>query len=223
MRVRKLATLISLALSGAVVAGLGGCGGTDNNCDLCKTGSLQTKVGTIVFIYAENHSFDNLYGLYPGANGIPGLNPTASGTISPQVDRTSGAALATLPQTWGGVTAAGQAPVVTQAMSASLSNAPFNIQTTYNLPQTIVTRDLYHRFFENQMQINGGKNDKMASWADSKSARYLASASCSRCSTILRSRTSRTNPCHRPPGSIFVLTSTGMNVPSLRRARHSAT
>src|SRR5215813_14025222 len=151
MTPRKLVTLVSLALAGVIVAGLGGCGGTNNNCDLCKTGSLQTKVSNIVVIYAENHSFDNTFGLYPGANGIPGLNPTATGTIAPQVDR-SGAALATLPQTWGGVTAAGQTPVVTQAQSANLANGPFNIQTTFNLPQTIVTRDLYHRFFENQMQ-----------------------------------------------------------------------
>src|SRR5262249_47897721 len=32
---------------------------------------------------------------------------------------------------------------------------------------TVVTRDLYHRFFENQMQINGGKNDMFAAWGDS--------------------------------------------------------
>jgi acid phosphatase len=157
MRMKQIAIIVSLILAG--------CGGSDS-CDQCKTGSLQTKVSNIVVIYAENHSFDNLYGTFPGANGIPGLNATAQGAIAPQVDRAS-TALATLPQTWGGVTAAGQAPVVTQAMSANMANAPFNIQTTFNLPQSIVTRDLYHRFFENQMQINGGKNDKMVAWADS--------------------------------------------------------
>jgi phospholipase C len=25
---------------------------------------------TVVVIYAENHSFDNMYGLFPGANGV---------------------------------------------------------------------------------------------------------------------------------------------------------
>src|SRR5262249_31385174 len=49
----------------------------------------------------------------------------------------------------------------------NLPNKPYNIETQYSLPKTIITRDLYHRFFENQMQINGGKNDKMAAWADS--------------------------------------------------------
>jgi phospholipase C len=29
-------------------------------------------IDTVVVIYAENRAFDNLYGLFPGANGIPG-------------------------------------------------------------------------------------------------------------------------------------------------------
>src|SRR5712691_406199 len=33
------------------------------------------EIGHIVVIYAENHSFDNMYGLFPGANGI--ANATA--------------------------------------------------------------------------------------------------------------------------------------------------
>src|SRR5262249_48309767 len=32
---------------------------------------------------------------------------------------------------------------------------------------TYITRDLYHRFFENQMQIHGGANDMFTAWADS--------------------------------------------------------
>jgi phospholipase C len=27
-------------------------------------------IKTIVVIYAENHSFDNMYGMFPGANGV---------------------------------------------------------------------------------------------------------------------------------------------------------
>src|SRR3954470_5504294 len=33
------------------------------------------KIDNIVVIYAENHSFDNLYGLFPGANGIARTKP----------------------------------------------------------------------------------------------------------------------------------------------------
>jgi len=36
----------------------------------------------------------------------------------------------------------------------------------FNLPLSIVTRDLWHRFYQEQMQIDGGKNDKFAAWAD---------------------------------------------------------
>jgi acid phosphatase len=149
-----------------ILAALGACSSSN---DQSTDDKLQNKVSTIVVIYAENRSFDNLYGLFPGANGIPGVNATATGTLAPQLDRNAaGAVLAKLPQTWGGVTAAGQSVVVTQAQSDNLPNKPFPIETTYaGVTKSIVTRDLYHRFFENQMQINGGANDKFAGYADS--------------------------------------------------------
>ena len=80
--------------------------------------------------------------------------------------------LATLPRTWGGVTAPGARPVVTEAESAGLPNAPFSIehaftpQSNVTLSTSTVTRDLVHRFFEHQMQIDGGKNDGYAAWSD---------------------------------------------------------
>jgi acid phosphatase len=168
MRVRKATLVTSSVLAVAVAAALASCSSNDSCGDSCTTGKLQGKVSNVVVIYAENRSFDNLYGLYPGANGIPGVNTSGTGTIAPQVDRTTGTpVLAKLPQTWGGVTAGGQTPVVTQAQSDGIANAPFRIDQKYGLPLTIVTRDLYHRFFENQMQIDGGKNDMFAAWADS--------------------------------------------------------
>jgi acid phosphatase len=165
----RKATLVTLPiLAVAVAAALASCSSDDSCGDSCTTGKLQGKVSNVVVIFAENRSFDNLYGLFPGANGIPGVNTTGTGTISPQLDRTAGTpALAKLPQTWGGVTAGGQTPVVTQAQSDGLPNAPFRIDSHYSLSTSVVTRDLYHRFFENQMQINGGKNDQFAGWADS--------------------------------------------------------
>jgi len=71
------------------------------------------------------------------------------------------------------VTATGYTPVVTQAESAGLPNAPFSIEHAFTaqsgvtLTTSVVTRDLWHRFFEHQMQIDGGKNDGYAAWADS--------------------------------------------------------
>ena len=34
-----------------------------------------SKIETIVVIYAENRSFDHLYGMFPGANGIANATP----------------------------------------------------------------------------------------------------------------------------------------------------
>ena len=120
------------------------------------------SIQTIVVLFAENHSFDNLYGAFPGANGLP-----VNGTYVAQVDR-DGTLLPTLPQTWTGVTAAGFSPVITQAMSDNLANAPYSLEATYTGFDTMyITRDLYHRFFENQMQIDGGTNDAFAAYADS--------------------------------------------------------
>jgi acid phosphatase len=136
---------------------------------------LQAKVQNIVVIYAENRSFDNLFGNFPGANG---LGTVLDGTGQPtsayvaQKDRDGSTVLATLPQTWKGVTMPGQSPAVTQAQSAGLPNRPFALETAFQssagatLSMSTVTRDLYHRFFEHQMQINSGKNDMFAAWAD---------------------------------------------------------
>ena len=33
------------------------------------------RIKHVVVIYAENHSFDNMYGLFPGANGIARATP----------------------------------------------------------------------------------------------------------------------------------------------------
>src|SRR5262249_17950598 len=125
-------------------------------------------VSNIVVIYAENRGFDNIYGTFPGANGIPGINPTGMGTIHPQLDRdVNGTMLPKLPQSWGGVTAAGFTPVITQAMSDGLANQPYPLETTYaGLDYTFITRDLVHRFYENQMQIDGGTNAKFTAYSD---------------------------------------------------------
>ena len=51
----------------------------------------------------------------------------------------------------------------------NLANAPFALRGPQGepLPQGVVTRDLWHVFYQNQMQINGGKNDRFVAWADS--------------------------------------------------------
>ena len=145
------------------VVGLSACSGT-------STASMDKsirQIDTVVVIYAENRGFDNLYGLFPGADGIPGVNPSSKTVYVPQKDF-DGSTLPVLPPTWGGMTAAGQSRVVTQAQSANLSNAPFQLDALngFHLDSTVITRDLVHRFYNNQMQINGGKNDRFAANSD---------------------------------------------------------
>ena len=98
-----------------------------------KTKALRAEVQTIVVIYAENRAFDNLYGNFPGAAGLgdvlgPDGRPLPA--YQPQRDR-DGSLLPRLPQTWGGVTAAGYTPVVTQAESGGLPNAPFSVEQAF--------------------------------------------------------------------------------------------
>ncbi|MEP6503967.1 MAG: alkaline phosphatase family protein, partial [Betaproteobacteria bacterium] len=175
--IKTIAMLTPLAI--AAVLSLSACGDSDKPVPVDTTTALQSKVQNIVVIYAENRSFDNLYGNFPGANGLSTVvdatgTPTAA--YIPQKDRDGSTVLATLPMTWNNVTAPGSAVVVTEAQSENLPNAPFPIETAFTkvnnngsaatLTTSIVTRDLYHRFFENQMSINGGKNDMFAAWED---------------------------------------------------------
>jgi acid phosphatase len=138
------------------------------------TRALRAKIDTIVVIYAENRAFDDLYGNFPGARGLDEVVDREGRVLpayAPQLDR-DGSVLAVLPPTWGGVTASGVTPVVTQAQSVGLPNAPFSIehgftaQSGVTLSTSTVTRDLVHRFFEHQMQIDGGRNDGYAAWSD---------------------------------------------------------
>ncbi|HEV3193033.1 MAG TPA: acid phosphatase, partial [Polyangiaceae bacterium] len=148
----------------------------DDQDDSEKDEALREGIQNIVFIYAENRSFDGLFGNLPGAHGLHEVvdangNPTAA--FIPQKDRDGTTVLSKLPQTWGGATATGNPTVVTQAQTDNMPNAPFSIETGFQLVNGAavlttadVTRDMAHRFFENAMEINGGTNDMFAAWLD---------------------------------------------------------
>ena len=141
-----------------LLASLGAIAGSASEVN---SASLQ-DIDTVVVIYAENRSFDNLYGYFPGANGLSQLTPAQYS----QRDR-DGSVLKELPPVWDGLTAKGAVPVVAQAQTEHLPNAPFAIDDPkgFNLPLGVTTRDLWHRFYQNQMQIAGGKNDLFAAYA----------------------------------------------------------
>ncbi len=129
-----------------------------------QTRSGIANIDTVVVIYAENRSFDNLYGLFPGANGLQNVTPENS----KQFDR-DGTEMKELPPVWNGLTAKGITPVVTQAQTEHLPAKPFAIDDPngLNTQLGVVTHDLWHLFYQNQMQIDGGKNDKFVAFADS--------------------------------------------------------
>jgi phospholipase C len=145
---------------GAVAAVLGFLG---QAAAAAPTDADLAKIQTIVVLYAENRSFDALYGEFPGANGLTHLTPAQF----QQRDR-DGKVLPTLPPFWGGLTGKHVMPPIPQDKTTGLPNAPFAIDDPrgFDLPLGIRTRDLVHRFYQNQMQIDDGKNDLFAAYSD---------------------------------------------------------
>ena len=132
---------------------------------------LHEQIKTIVVIYAENRSFNNLFANFPGVEKpLSALKPADY----QQRDR-DGSVLKRLPPVWGGVLPVGPQTVdgVTYPQGVqfqeNLPNAPFALKgpNQEDLPLNLVTRDLWHVFYQNQMQINEGKNDQFVAWADS--------------------------------------------------------
>ncbi|MEJ5281179.1 acid phosphatase [Pseudomonas sp. MYb541] len=171
-------------LGGAAVLGVGAtlsaCGNTSEapgkpvarpltSQELDK--ALHDQVKTVVVIYAENRSFNNLFADFPG---VEKPLSALSAADTQQRDR-DGSPLTTLPPAWGGVLQVGPQTVdgVTYPSEVqfqeNLPNAPFALKgpNAQDLPLSLVTRDLWHVFYQNQMQINGGKNDNFVAWADS--------------------------------------------------------
>lgn len=126
----------------------------------CASGGLTPAQGLeriqhIVVIYLENHGFDNLYGHFPGAEGL-----AAAGDAPLQADAT-GQPYATLPA----VMNTERKPVEPDPrFPADLPNGPFPIDR-YVAPSE-KTGDLVHRFYQHQAQIDGGRNDRYAAISD---------------------------------------------------------
>ncbi|WP_244594723.1 acid phosphatase [Methylosinus sporium] len=104
-------------------------------------------IGHIVVIYTENRSFDNVFGLYPGADGL-GIGAERFA----QVD-VDGKPFGELPPVRGDKGVDARFPSI-------LPNAPFPIEAF--LPNAEKTPDLTHDFFQEKEQINGGRMDRFA-------------------------------------------------------------
>ncbi len=131
--------------------------------------ALRHHIDTIVVIYAENRSFNNLFAGFPGLQQPLSMVPRERFL---QRDR-DGRVLDKLPPIWGGMVPNKQVVdhreyLIGQDDIAQFPNAPFPLQGPDGdpLPQGLVTRDLVHAFYNNQLQINGGRNDGFVAWGD---------------------------------------------------------
>ena len=109
-------------------------------------------VENIVVIYLENHSFDNLYGFYPGAEGIS----KAPREKIIQVDA-EGHPYQYLPRI---IDTLKKPHEPDPRFPAELPNEPFPIERYVPIQER--TGDLTHRFYQHQLQINGGQMNRFA-------------------------------------------------------------
>ena len=135
----KVVRLVALALASVVGAG----------CATLGSGDGLSQIEHIVVIYAENRSFDHLYGFFPGAEGIA----HATAEQKTQVDH-DGTPLPHLPPVYEHGHAAKRWP-------QKLPNGPFQIDAPpVNGRMDEVLPSPIHAYYHNIEQINGGKNNK---------------------------------------------------------------
>jgi acid phosphatase len=186
MHVRCLASsalgvVLALTLAATALAGTGSArhgGGVDRH-------GHDSGPGHIVVIYEENHSFDNLYGGWEGVNGVADADAAHTQQVSQ-----AGTPLTCLLQNDVNLTSPPLTPTCTDATTGTPShfaNAPFRIDdyiaptdTTCPAPGVFAangvkkgsglpggcTRDLVHRFYNEQYQINGGQQNRYTTGSD---------------------------------------------------------
>jgi len=119
----------------------------------------------VIIIYLENHSFDNLYGLFPGAEGL-----AQAGDAAPQIDG-DGQLYSALPP----VRAADANPNgPSLVLPSDLPNQPFDL-APYAPPTELLHlagQAPVHLFYQEQMEINGGRLDKFAAMGGGEALGY---------------------------------------------------
>jgi acid phosphatase len=173
-----LAGLAALIVGTIAVSGAGAGRGDDQ----------LTKINHFVVIYEENHSFDNVYGRWEGVNGLASAD--AAHTI--QIGQ-GGVPYTCLLQNDVNLTSPPLPADCTDTTTATsftshFRNAPFSIETyipssARTCPQPGVfapngltpspsnlpggcTRDLVHRFYQEQYQLNNGRQNLYTTGSD---------------------------------------------------------
>ncbi len=140
MNVKQLSMLI-LASAATLLAGCA-------SSPLGQSTEDLARIEHIVVIYAENRSFDHLYGLFPGVDGIASATPEQK----TQLDH-DGNPLPHLPPVYDGGKPSPEFP-------QGLPNGPFRIDappTSRRMDEVLPSP--IHAYYHNREQINGGKNN----------------------------------------------------------------
>jgi acid phosphatase len=126
-------------------------------------GGALARIQHVVVIYEENHSFDNLYGLWPGADGL--ASPPSATPNQVQVDQ-AGAAYTCLKQDDPHLTSPPLPATCSdpRGFTSAFTNQLFPIDAYIPLNQA--PRDLVHRFYQEQYQIDGGRMDRFTTGSD---------------------------------------------------------
>jgi acid phosphatase len=127
----------------------------------CSAAQLS-DVEHIIVIYLENHSFDNLFGSFPNADGL-----AAAGATKIQVDP-DGHPYIFLPPVQQLVKKPDGSKVseLDPRFPDDLPNQPFSIDAF--VPIGTATGDLIHRYYDQIEQIDGGRMDKFAAYSDAR-------------------------------------------------------
>src|SRR5215204_679288 len=126
-----------------------------------EAGSGLNRVNHIIVLYLENHSFDNLLGAFPGANGL-----AQNSTTFVQRDR-DGVPYRVLPSVQGPFDVGSNPADVRPIPLSPLPNEPFAIDgVDPRVTVATTTRGLTHLFYTNRTQINKGANDWFAPLSD---------------------------------------------------------
>ena len=152
--------------------------------------SSLNKINHIVVIYEENHSFDNLYGSWEGVNGRS--NAPAAKTLQIKENGATYNCLLQNDVNLASVQPANCADTTgtpaNTAFTSHFTNAPFSIEayipkdartcpqpgvfapfgltpSPANLPGGC-TRDIVHRFYQEQYQLNNGQQNRYTTGSD---------------------------------------------------------
>ena len=154
-RQARTRTVIAALAVLAMVIAPGAQGGSSSVASAAPRAGLE-KINHVIVLYEENHSFDNLYGMYPNANGI--LNATPAQKL--QVDK-QGKPYELLPSPLSAPVNLVRSP---DPRFPALNNQPFLFDNFVSAADK--TGDMIHAYYREQYQIDGGKMDKFAAWSD---------------------------------------------------------